>query len=174
MIKGCITTPTAAATPKRRAVLRGLPGPAARGTLRDRRDQDRPRDPGVHTFYRLDDGSFLAFFEAPDMPFEFKDQHDFDLHIALEVDAEALQRCSQGRGAGIEARRLRPRLHRLDLLPRSERLRGGADRQAADHDAMMDPAKNRARAILDGVAGVSAQHDRARGYPATPGTWSTA
>src|SRR5580704_10233110 len=28
----------------------------------------------LHTFYRLDDGSCLAFFEAPDMPFEFKNQ----------------------------------------------------------------------------------------------------
>ena len=35
----------------------------------------------LHTFYRLDDGSFLAFFEAPDRPFEFKSQHDFDLLI---------------------------------------------------------------------------------------------
>ena len=26
----------------------------------------------LHTFYRLDDGSFIAFFEAEDMPFEFK------------------------------------------------------------------------------------------------------
>ena len=32
----------------------------------------------------MGDGSFLAFFEAPAQPFEFKDQHDFDLHIALE------------------------------------------------------------------------------------------
>ena len=40
----------------------------------------------LHSFYEMDDGSFLAFFEAPDMPFEFKAQHDFDLHIALEVD----------------------------------------------------------------------------------------
>ena len=45
----------------------------------------------LHTFYRLDDGSHLAFFEAPDMPFEFKAQHDFDLHIALEVGPESLQ-----------------------------------------------------------------------------------
>ena len=43
----------------------------------------------LHTFYRMDDGSFLAFFEAPDMAFEFKPQHDFDLHIALEVTAAA-------------------------------------------------------------------------------------
>jgi len=39
----------------------------------------------LHTFYELDDGSYLAFFEAPDRPFEFKDQHDFDLHIALRA-----------------------------------------------------------------------------------------
>jgi catechol 2,3-dioxygenase-like lactoylglutathione lyase family enzyme len=41
----------------------------------------------LHTFFQMGDGSFLAFFEAPDMPFEFKAQHDFDLHIALEVTA---------------------------------------------------------------------------------------
>ena len=45
----------------------------------------------LHTFYRLDDGSFLAFFEVPDVPFEFKDQHDYDLHIALEVEYQQLQ-----------------------------------------------------------------------------------
>ena len=44
----------------------------------------------LHTFYRLDDGSFLAFFEAPEMPFDFKEQHDFDLHIALEVSRDHL------------------------------------------------------------------------------------
>ena len=27
----------------------------------------------LHNFYRQDDGSFMAFFEAPDMPFEFKE-----------------------------------------------------------------------------------------------------
>src|SRR5262249_13457577 len=46
----------------------------------------------LHSFFQLDDGSCLAFFEAPDMAFEFKDQHDFDLHIALEVEPEALER----------------------------------------------------------------------------------
>lgn len=45
----------------------------------------------LHTFYQLGDGSHLAFFEAPDQPFEFKSQHDFDLHIALEVPATHLQ-----------------------------------------------------------------------------------
>ena len=41
----------------------------------------------LHTFYRMDDGSFLAFFEVPDTPFDFKKQSDYDLHIALEVGA---------------------------------------------------------------------------------------
>lgn len=59
----------------------------------------------LHTFFRLDDGSFLAFFDVPDQPFEFKRQHDFDLHIALEVDADSLEAFLRtGRAAGIETR----------------------------------------------------------------------
>ncbi len=59
----------------------------------------------LHSFYRLGDGSFLAFFEAPDRPFEFKKQHDFDLHIALEVEPETLQAMfEKGKAAGIETR----------------------------------------------------------------------
>ena len=59
----------------------------------------------LHSFYRLGDGSFLAFFEAPGRPFEFKDQHDFDLHIALEVDAATLEAMfDKGKAAGIETR----------------------------------------------------------------------
>jgi catechol 2,3-dioxygenase-like lactoylglutathione lyase family enzyme len=59
----------------------------------------------LHTFYELDDGSCLAFFEAPDMPFEFKAQHDFDLHIALEVDGAVLApMLEKGKQAGLECR----------------------------------------------------------------------
>ena len=59
----------------------------------------------MHTFFRLGDGSFLAFFEAPDMPFEFRDQHDFDLHIALTVDEGALgTTMRRAQGAGIDVR----------------------------------------------------------------------
>jgi len=59
----------------------------------------------LHTFYQLGDGSHLAFFEAPDQPFEFKSQHDFDLHIALEVDADHLQHMLQkGKDKNIETR----------------------------------------------------------------------
>ncbi len=59
----------------------------------------------LHSFYRLGDGSFLAFFEVPDRPFDFKEQHDYDLHIALEVDEETLQRMfAKGQDAGIDTR----------------------------------------------------------------------
>jgi catechol 2,3-dioxygenase-like lactoylglutathione lyase family enzyme len=59
----------------------------------------------LHAFFQMDDGSFLAFFEAPDMPFDFKQQHDFDLHIALEVEAEDMHKMfKKGRSAGIETR----------------------------------------------------------------------
>lgn len=59
----------------------------------------------LHTFYEMDDGSYLAFFEAPDRPFQFKEQHDFDLHIALEVDRRTLDEMfARGKAAGIETR----------------------------------------------------------------------
>ena len=64
------------------------------------------RQTGVlHSFYQMGDGSFLAFFEAPDRPFEFKDQHDFDLHIALEVDYPEMEAMlTKGKEAGVETR----------------------------------------------------------------------
>ena len=59
----------------------------------------------LHSFYRLDDGSFLAFFEVPGSPFEFKKQHDYDQHIALEVEPAALlEMLEKGKAAGVETR----------------------------------------------------------------------
>jgi len=59
----------------------------------------------LHTFYRMDDGSFLAFFEVPDQSFEFIDQHDYDLHIALEVDMDSLHAMlAKGKEMGMETR----------------------------------------------------------------------
>jgi catechol 2,3-dioxygenase-like lactoylglutathione lyase family enzyme len=59
----------------------------------------------LHSFFRLGDGSFLAFFEVPDTPFDFKNQHDYDLHIALEVDEKTMDRMfAKGKDAGIETR----------------------------------------------------------------------
>lgn len=59
----------------------------------------------LHTFYQMDDGSCLAFFEVPDEPFEFKQQHDFDLHIALTVPENDLEpMLEKGKARGIESR----------------------------------------------------------------------
>ena len=44
----------------------------------------------LHVFFEMADGSFMAFFDDPDSPFDFKEQRDFDLHIALKVDMEHL------------------------------------------------------------------------------------
>ncbi|MFT6582587.1 MAG: catechol 2,3-dioxygenase-like lactoylglutathione lyase family enzyme [Alphaproteobacteria bacterium] len=61
--------------------------------------------PVLHSFFEMGDGSFLAFFEVPGKAFDFKPQHDFDLHIALEVDNETLHSMfERGRAAGIETR----------------------------------------------------------------------
>jgi catechol 2,3-dioxygenase-like lactoylglutathione lyase family enzyme len=105
----------------------------------------------LHTFYRLGDGSFLAFFEAPDLPFEFKVQHDFDLHIALEVDSSTLDdMLARGQAAGIETRGISdhefirsiyfrdPNGYVIELTAK-----------APGHDRAMDPSVNGAREKLD-------------------------
>ena len=59
----------------------------------------------LHSFFQMDDGSFLAFFEEPGEPFDFKDQRDFDLHIALEVDYDHLLHMKvQGETQGVPTR----------------------------------------------------------------------
>ncbi|NIP14746.1 MAG: VOC family protein [Pseudomonadales bacterium] len=59
----------------------------------------------LHTFFAMDDGSCIAFFEEPGAAFEFKDQRDFDLHLALTVDMETLHEMfERGKAEGIETR----------------------------------------------------------------------
>ena len=53
----------------------------------------------------MEDGSALAFFEAPLEPFTFKAQHDYDLHIALEVAPDKLAAMlAKGKAAGVDTR----------------------------------------------------------------------
>ena len=105
----------------------------------------------LHSFFRLDDGSYLAFFEAPAQPFDFKPQHDFDLHIALEVDAAVLEpMMAKGKALGIETRGISdhefvrsiyfrdPNGYVIELTAKTP-----------DHDTMMDPKANGARETLD-------------------------
>lgn len=105
----------------------------------------------LHTFYEMDDGSYLAFFEDPETPFDFKPQRDYDLHIALEVDASVLEpMLEKGLAAGIETRGIAdhqfihsiyfrdPNGYVIELTAR-----------LPNHDRAMDPDTNQARAILD-------------------------
>jgi catechol 2,3-dioxygenase-like lactoylglutathione lyase family enzyme len=105
----------------------------------------------LHSFYQLDDGSYLAFFEAPDMPFDFKPQHDFDLHIALEVGEDVLRpMLEKGRAAGIETRGISDHgvMHSIYFRdPNGYVIELTA--KMPTHDEHMDPAKNGARAKLD-------------------------
>jgi catechol 2,3-dioxygenase-like lactoylglutathione lyase family enzyme len=135
------------------------------GTLELKETKSGRKTNTLHTFYELDDGSYLAFFEAPDMAFEFKNQHDFDLHIALEVEEPALeQMMAKGRARGIETRGISdhgfirsiyfrdPNGYVIELTAKM-----------ASHAREMDPATNGARAKLDQW---SAQK---RGRSAAPG-----
>jgi catechol 2,3-dioxygenase-like lactoylglutathione lyase family enzyme len=108
--------------------------------------------PGVlHTFFQLDDGSCLAFFEAPHMPFEFKEQHDFDLHIALEVTPEALdQLLAKGKAEGREVRGVSD--HRFIRSIYFRDPNGYVIELAAKvpgHESAMDPKRSHARDILN-------------------------
>jgi catechol 2,3-dioxygenase-like lactoylglutathione lyase family enzyme len=59
----------------------------------------------LHTFFQMDDGSCLAFFEVPGSPFEFKRQDTLDLHIALGVENDVFDRMlEKGQAQGIEVR----------------------------------------------------------------------
>ena len=104
----------------------------------------------LHTFYRMDDGSFLAFFEAPDMAFDFKPQHDFDLHIALEVTPQAREAMlAKGKGLGMETRGVSDHGF-IDSIyfrdPNGYVIELTAKRPG--HDKAMDPKSNGARERL--------------------------
>ena len=106
---------------------------------------------GLHTFFAMDDGSCLAFFEVPDRPFEFKRQDDLDLHIALGVENDVFEAMlAKGRAHGIEVRGpvdhgfvrsiyfRDPNGYVIELTVKKP-----------NHDKAMDPALNKARDILD-------------------------
>jgi len=105
----------------------------------------------LHTFYEMGDGSYLAFFEAPDMPFDFKRQHDYDLHIALEVEEEALApMMAKGKSRGIETRGVSDHgfIHSIYFRdPNGYVIELAA--KTKSHDEATDPSRNAAREKLE-------------------------
>lgn len=121
------------------------------GTLEIKETKSGRKTNTLHTFYELGDGSYLAFFEAPDMPFEFKQQHDYDLHIALEVDESTLMSMlASGRDRGIETRGISDHgfIHSIYFRDPNGYVIELTSKMSG-HDQAMDPATNGARAKLD-------------------------
>ncbi|MBX6373883.1 MAG: VOC family protein, partial [Acetobacteraceae bacterium] len=84
--------------------------------------------------------------------FDFKDQHDFDLHVAMEIESEEeLQRMlERGRALGIEVRG--PSDHgamRSIYFRDPNGYVAELTVKKAGHDAAMDPRRNGARTTLD-------------------------
>jgi len=84
------------------------------------------------------------------MPFDFKTQHDFDLHIALEVSQTDLQAMfAKGKAAGLETRGISDHGF-IDSLyfrdPNGYVIELTAKR--AGHDAYMQAAKASAQQVL--------------------------
>ena len=121
------------------------------GTLEIDETKSRRKTRTLHTFYALDDGSFIAFFEALDMAFEFKPQHDFDLHIAFEVEPDTLEAMlAKGRAGGVETRGISDHrfIHSIYFRdPNGYVIELTA--KVPGHEGAMDPARNAARAKLD-------------------------
>jgi catechol 2,3-dioxygenase-like lactoylglutathione lyase family enzyme len=121
------------------------------GALRIQESMTGRRTNVLHSFYRLGDGSYLAFFEAPDRPFDFKNQHDYDLHIALEVDADTLKRFFEhAKEEGREVRGVSDHgfIHSIYLRDSNGYVIELTAKEP-QHDEAMDPARNNARRVLD-------------------------
>ncbi|MEZ4312915.1 MAG: VOC family protein [Polyangiaceae bacterium] len=120
-------------------------------SLRRDRTETGVETPLLHIFFRMRDGSYLAFFELPKVEFEFKEQNPSDLHIALEVSEPTMKAMyEKAKAAGVEpygpaeleavtSIYLRdPNGYIVELTVKKE-----------DHDEVMDPETNGAREILD-------------------------
>lgn len=105
----------------------------------------------IHAFFSMADGSCLAFFEVPNLPFEFKAQHDFDLHIALEVPRRSLESwLRMAKAAGVECRGIADHEFMESIYLRDPN--GYVVElcsKRGNHADAMDPSRNGARENLD-------------------------
>ena len=105
----------------------------------------------LHTFYEMGDGSYLAFFEVPGMAHDFPEQHDYDLHIALEVDhAHMMAMFDKGKAAGMDVRGVIDHdfIHSIYFRDPNGYVIELTCKQP-HHDTATDRTRNRARAMLD-------------------------
>ena len=81
-------------------------------------------------------GSFLAFFDDPETPFEFKDQQDFDLHIALS-GTDHLKMFEIGKNSEMECREFPITGSLTPSTSGIPTAMSRIDRQTPDHDRQM-------------------------------------
>ena len=120
------------------------------GALEIKETQTGRKADVLHSFYQLDDGSNIAFFEAPAQDFTFTHQHDYDLHLALEVSMAHLhEMLEKGKKEAIDTRGVvnhgfissiyfrDPNGYVVELTARND-----------DHDAHLHPNNEAARNLL--------------------------
>lgn len=120
-------------------------------SLRRDRTEAGVETPLLHIFFQMRDGSYLAFFELPEVDFEFTEQDPSDLHIALEVGALAMKAIQiKAKAVGLEFHGPAelealtsiyfrdPNGYVVELTTKKD-----------EHDEVMDPERNDARGILD-------------------------
>ena len=120
-------------------------------SLRREHTETGVETPLIHIFFRMRDGSYMAFFELPEVEFEFEEQDPSDLHIALEVSEGTMKAMyDKGKAAGqepygpAELEALTsiyfrdPNGYIVELTTKKD-----------EHDEIMDPDQNNAREILD-------------------------
>ena len=133
-----------------RQFYEGFLGLKLAGALRIQESKTGRNTDVLHSFYELGDGSYLAFFEAPDRPFEFKPQHDYDLHITLEVDGPTLKDFqARAKAEGREMRGVSDHhfIHSIYFRDPNGYVIELTEKQP-NHDAEMDPNTNNVRKIL--------------------------
>lgn len=134
-----------------RAFYEGFLGMKLAGALEITETKTGRETKVLHSFYQMGDGSFIAFFEAPENEFEFKQQHDYDLHLALEVSMDDLHEMfEKGKAEGVETRGISdhgfissiyfrdPNGYVVELTAKKE-----------NHDDMLFPDNPKAQSILD-------------------------
>jgi catechol 2,3-dioxygenase-like lactoylglutathione lyase family enzyme len=104
----------------------------------------------LHTYFQAGNGGYIAFFEDRERSFDFKEQHDFDLHLSLVVQEHELQpMMERARERGIECRGIAdhgfirsiylrdPNGYVVELVAKTDR-----------HDIVLNPRRNGAHAVL--------------------------
>ncbi len=129
--------------------------PLAAALAEEREPGSGRKHPFVHIFFRLGDGNYIAFFDAPSSagPDSFTPVHGFDRHVAFEVADGAALDAWQARLNAANVPCFGPIDHgfvRSVYFNDPNGLPLEITTRVAAHDAIMAQEAVHARAVLDG------------------------